>query len=168
MERLRPDDLEDPNNRWKPAIQLHARNRRSRWSAALCFDVRPTTSVCWRRTAFSASSRAVHLNGETKRAKANHRDPITRSGYADLPPPQWNEVFGTHRTKTIGRSQCSGCLHESIENLERTPASLRCVAPSVASPTACSRTVPCGACGSEVRHIQPVARYDLLVRVRNP
>ena len=21
-ERLRPDDLEDPNNRWKPAIQL--------------------------------------------------------------------------------------------------------------------------------------------------
>ena len=50
-----------------------------------------------RRTAFSASSRAVDLNGETNRAKANHRSPITRSAYAIRPPPQWNEVFGTHR-----------------------------------------------------------------------
>ena len=65
-------------------------------SRALPRHVRPSTISCWRRTAFSASSRAVDLNGETKRAKANHRSPITRSAYAIRPPPQWNEVFGTH------------------------------------------------------------------------
>ena len=36
----------------------------------------------------------------SKRAKANHRSPITRSAYAIRPPPQWNEVFGTHRGPT--------------------------------------------------------------------
>ena len=70
-------------------------------SRALPRHVRPSTISCWRRTAFSASSRAVDLNGETKRAKANHRSPITRSAYAIRPPPQWNEVLGTH-------SHCSG------------------------------------------------------------
>src|SRR6478736_4226168 len=73
------------------------KNRRSLLvSRALPRHVRPSTISCWRRTAFSASSRAVDLNGETKRAKANHRSPITRSAYAIRPPPQWNEVFGTH------------------------------------------------------------------------
>ena len=67
-------------------------------SRALPRHVRPSAISCWRRTAFSASSRAVDLNGETKRAKANHRSPITRSAYAIRPPPQWNEVFGTHTT----------------------------------------------------------------------
>ena len=77
-------------------------------SRALPRHVRPSTISCWRRTAFSASSRAVDLNGETKRAKANHRSPITRSAYAIRPPPQWNEVFGTHsprqRTTAVVRS----------------------------------------------------------------
>src|SRR6478736_4764414 len=68
-------------------------------SRALPRHVRPSTISCWRRTAFSASSRAVDLNGETNRAKANHRSPITRSAYAIRPPPQWNEVFGTHRRR---------------------------------------------------------------------
>ena len=65
-------------------------------SRALPRHLRPSTISCWRRTAFSASSRAVDLNGETKMAKANQRSPITRSAYAIRPPPQWNEVFGTH------------------------------------------------------------------------
>ena len=68
-------------------------------SRALPRHVRPSTISCWRRTAFSASSRAVDLNGETNRAKANHRSPITRSACAIRPPPQWNEVFGTHSSQ---------------------------------------------------------------------
>ena len=78
------------------------KNRRSLLvSRALPRHVRPSTISCWRRTAFSASSRAVDLNGETKRAKANHRSPITRSAYAIRPPPQWNEVFGTHSGRDL-------------------------------------------------------------------
>ena len=78
------------------------KNRRSLLvSRALPRHVRPSTISCWRRTAFSASSRAVDLNGETKRAKANHRSPITRSAYAIRPPPQWNEVFGTHNLSQL-------------------------------------------------------------------
>ena len=78
------------------------KNRRSLLvSRALPRHVRPSRISCWRRTAFSASSRAVDLNGETKRAKANHRSPITRSAYAIRPPPQWNEVLGTHSGKTV-------------------------------------------------------------------
>ena len=62
------------------------KNRRSLFvGRALPRHVRPSSISCWRRTAFSASSRAVDLNGETGRAKANHRSPITRSAYAIRP-----------------------------------------------------------------------------------
>ena len=62
-------------------------------------------------TAFSASSRAVDLNGETKRAKANLRSPITRSAYA-IRPPQWNEVFGTHKGQGENPSSGAGSSYQ--------------------------------------------------------
>src|SRR5512133_490037 len=59
------------------------KNRRSLLvSRALPRHVRPSTISCWRRTAFSASSRAVDLNGATTSAKANQEarspDQVTR------------------------------------------------------------------------------------------
>ena len=88
-------------------------------SRALPRHVRPSTISCWRRTAFSASSRAVDLNGETKRAKANHRSPITRSAYAIRPPPQWNEVFGTHNNSlgTVAPSKVAFIAHDAMKQL---------------------------------------------------
>ena len=58
-ERLRPNDLEDPkidgNQRYS-----WTKNRRSLLvSRALPRHVRPSRISCWRRTAFSASSRAL-------------------------------------------------------------------------------------------------------------
>src|SRR6476469_7151096 len=59
---------------------------------------RCNTISCCRSVAISASSRAFDLNGETKMARTNQRNPITRSAYAIRSPSQRDEVFGTHRS----------------------------------------------------------------------
>src|SRR4051794_16091630 len=94
-ERFGSDDMKDLEDRWKQSIKLENIHRSKLVRRTLPRHLRRNTSSWCRRTAFSASSRAFDLHGETKMARIDQRSPITRSAYAIRPPPQWNEVFGT-------------------------------------------------------------------------
>ena len=102
-QRLRSHDLKNLEDGWKPAIKLDGENRRSLlFGRAWPQHLRPNTISCCRSAAFSVSSRAFDLNGETKIPGTNQRSRITRSAYAIRPPPQWKEIFGTHSGSNDG------------------------------------------------------------------
>jgi hypothetical protein len=62
------------------------------------------------------SSRAVDLNGETKRAKANHRSPITRSAYAIAEPAGVASAFWL---PCLGSIKASVAVHSRLTRIEQ-------------------------------------------------
>ena len=56
----------------------------------------PAADLCVPKTSF--------MNGETKMARTNQRNPITRSAYAIRSPSQRDEVFGTHTRRPTSES----------------------------------------------------------------